>query len=231
LTATFLLVLLGAYLVGAIPIGVIVSRAHGIDLFKFGSGNIGATNVYRAVGGKWATAVFLADVLKGFGPTLVARSLFPGEEVCWMAAGAAATAGHCFSPFLGFRGGKGVACLLGMVLGVSLFISAWTLVVFVVVFGVTRFVSLGSLIAVPTATVVSLATGQKPAVTGMFAAVAILTIILHRKNIQRLFNGTEPKFGKPRAEPPATDESDGGEPKAKPTPKEGSNDAEPNSDS
>ena len=206
--------LLGAYVVGGIPIGVIVSRAHGIDLFNFGSGNIGATNVYRAVGGKWATAVFLGDVLKGLGSTLVARSLFPGEEVYWMAGGAAATAGHCFSPFLRFRGGKGVACLLGMVLGVSLFISAWTLVVFAVVFGLTRYVSLGSLIAVPTATVVSIVTNQKPAVSIMFAAVAILTIVLHRKNIKRLINRTEPKFGKPKVDPTPDEEADAEIPKS-----------------
>ncbi|MHB8636257.1 MAG: glycerol-3-phosphate 1-O-acyltransferase PlsY [Fimbriimonadaceae bacterium] len=199
MTLTAILILLSAYMVGSIPIGVLVCRAHGIDLFKFGSGNIGATNVYRAVGGRWAAVVFVADVLKGLGPTLVARSVFPAEEVLWMSAGAAATAGHCFSPFLRFRGGKGVACLLGMVLGVSLFISVCTLVVFALVFGVSRFVSLGSLIAVPTATVVSLATNQNPAVSIMFASVAVLTIVLHRKNIKRLINGKEPKFGKAKA--------------------------------
>jgi glycerol-3-phosphate acyltransferase PlsY len=208
LTQTFVLVLIGAYLFGAIPVGWLVCRAHGIDLFNFGSGNIGATNVYRAVGGKWAAVVFLADVFKGLGPTLVAKWLFPSEELFWMAGGAAATAGHCFSPFLRFRGGKGVACLLGMVLGVSLFISAWTLAVFIVIFGVTRYVSLGSIIAVPTATVVSLVTGQKPAVTIMFAAVALLTIVLHRKNIKRLLNGTESKFGKAKNVSAPTDESD-----------------------
>ena len=198
MTSTFLLVLLGAYIFGGIPIGVLVCRAHGVDLFNFGSGNIGATNVYRAVGGRWAAVVFLGDVLKGLGPTLVARALFPSEEVFWMAAGAVAATGHCFSPFLRFRGGKGVACLLGMVLGVSLFISACTLGMFLVVFAATRYVSLGSLIGVPTAPIVSLVTHQKPAVTVMFTAVAILTIVLHRKNIKRLLNGTEPKFRKPK---------------------------------
>ena len=201
MSTTFLLVLIGSYLVGAVPIGVIVCRAHGIDIFTFGSGNIGATNVYRAVGGKWAAVVFVGDVLKGLGPTLAARSLFATDEVYWMSAGAAATAGHCFSPFLSFRGGKGVACLLGMVLGVSAFISACTLVVFIIVFAMSRIVSLGSLIAVPSATVVSLATHQTPSVTTMFTAVAVLTIILHRKNIKRLMNGTEPKFGKAKHDP------------------------------
>ena len=205
---TLILVLLGAYFFGAIPIGVLVCRAHGVDLFNFGSGNIGATNVYRAVGGKWAAIVFLGDVLKGLGPTLVARALFPGNEVLWMAGGAAATAGHCFSPFLRFRGGKGVACLLGMVFGVSLFITACTLAVFTVVFLITRYVSLGSLLGVPTASVVSFSTHQKPAVSIMFTAVAILTIVLHRKNIKRLMDGTEPKFGKPKddSEKPRSDE-------------------------
>jgi glycerol-3-phosphate acyltransferase PlsY len=198
LTTTLAPLLIGAYVVGGIPIGWLVCRAHGIDLFNFGSGNIGATNVYRAVGGKWAVVVFLGDVLKGLGPTLVLRAFYPTEEVLWMAGGAAATAGHCFSPFLRFRGGKGVACLLGMVLGVNLAISACTLVVFGIVFAATRYVSLGSLIAVPTATVVSLASRQPPAVTIMFAAVAVLTIVLHRKNIKRLISGTEPKFGGPK---------------------------------
>lgn len=215
MTLGFVALLVAAYLLGAIPFGVLVCRAKGIDLFSFGSGNIGATNVYRAVGGKLAAVVFVADVGKGLVPTLVARHFFPESEVQWMVAGAAATLGHVFSPFLKFKGGKGVACLLGMVLGVSLYISAWTLVVFIVIVGLTRYVSLGSIIAVPTSAVVSLATGQKPAVTILFTAVSILTVVMHRKNIVRLMNGTENKLGKKKpsiddepSDPPLTDDAE-----------------------
>jgi glycerol-3-phosphate acyltransferase PlsY len=193
------LLLLAAYALGSIPVGALVARTRGIDIFKVGSGNIGATNVIRAAGWRVGAVVFMADVLKGFLPTLAGRFLFPGHEWEWAAAGLAAALGHCFSPFLKFRGGKGVSCMLGMVLCVSPTIAAVTLITFVVVVAATRYVSLGSLLAVPSAAIAVLMTHHPLRVTAMFTAAALLTAFLHRKNIMRLLAGTELKFGGKKA--------------------------------
>ncbi|HLK16199.1 MAG TPA: glycerol-3-phosphate 1-O-acyltransferase PlsY [Fimbriimonadaceae bacterium] len=216
MTATGVLLIFGAYILGGIPLGVIVARAHGIDIFKVGSGNIGATNVYRAVGGRWAGIVFAGDIAKGLIPTLLARTLFPTQEAYWVAGGASATLGHCFSPFLRFRGGKGVACLLGMVLGISVVDTAWAFGTFLVILALTRYVSLGSLIGVPTAAVVAFVRHENPVIIGTFAAAALLTVLLHRKNIKRLLDGTESKFGKSKPKDPPDEEggTDSDEPKS-----------------
>lgn len=197
--ATAVALMVGAYLLGGVPTGWLVCRAHGIDLFNFGSGNIGATNVVRAVGAKWGAVVFVADVAKALIPTLIARALFPADQLLWMAGGVAATAGHVFSPFLRFRGGKGVACLLGMVLGVNVVITAWAFGSFLLVVAASRYVSLGSVVGVTVAAVVSLVSRQPVAVSAMFIAVDVLTFVLHRKNIKRLIAGTEAKLGANKA--------------------------------
>src|SRR5436309_2849877 len=102
------LLIIGAYIVGAIPVGFLVARARGIDILHFGSGNIGATNVHRALG-KWlGLLVFFLDVSKGMVPAAIAFYLTASQGLAF-AAGMAAVAGHCLSPFLGFKGGKGIA--------------------------------------------------------------------------------------------------------------------------
>ena len=112
-----------AYFLGGIPFGVVVARAKGVDIMKFGSGNIGATNVMRALGAPLGIFVFVLDVIKGTIPSLAARWLLPhpwgpvDAQVLWMGAGLMAVLGHCLSPYLKFKGGKGVATAFGIGLG------------------------------------------------------------------------------------------------------------------
>jgi len=127
--ADFALAIIGAYLLGSIPFGLLIARAHGKDLRSVGSGNIGATNVSRALGRKWAYVCFLLDVLKGLIPTLAAM-LLAGPEVSgsyserlvmlwlWLAVGCAAVVGHIFPVYIRFKGGKGVATSFGVALGI-----------------------------------------------------------------------------------------------------------------
>ena len=115
--------IIGAYLLGAVPVGFILARSRGIDLRTVGSGNIGATNLGRALGRKWAVVCFVLDALKGFVPTLAGRWVVGagtptvGELFGWQAAGCAAIVGHMFPVYLRFRGGKGVSTGMGMLMG------------------------------------------------------------------------------------------------------------------
>ncbi len=208
-----------AYIVGAVPFGVLITRAKGIDIRKVGSGNIGATNVARAVGPAWAGLVFLLDLSKGFVPAMVAKSwpVMSGNsgassqalpEWVWYAAGVAAIAGHCASPFLGFKGGKGIATSLGMVFGASPIVAAGGFCVFLVLFATTRFVSLSSIAGVA-ASVVLGAILRDWTYVGIGSLLFLFVLYTHRANICRLRDGTEPKFGFRRKEP-KDDENDGG---------------------
>jgi len=189
-----------AYFLGAIPFGVLITRAKGVDVTKIGSGNIGATNVARAIGNEWAAGVFLLDVLKGFGPTFYARSV-DNREWVWFLVGIAAIAGHCASPFLRFRGGKGIATSLGMVFGAAPLVAAGGFLVFGILFAITRFVSLSSIVAVGSSVILAVVLRD-----WVYAAVGSLLFLFvlftHRKNIRRLLDGTEPKFCFKRTQPP-----------------------------
>ncbi|HTQ09766.1 MAG TPA: glycerol-3-phosphate 1-O-acyltransferase PlsY [Fimbriimonadaceae bacterium] len=197
-----------AYLLGAVPVGVLVARAHGVDIRTVGSGNIGATNVKRALGMGWAIFVFVFDMLKGFAPTFAARFV-SGDEWVWYLVGIAAVAGHCASPFLKFKGGKGVATSLGMVLGGSTWVALGGFAVFALILvpPKTRYISLASIIGVGCAALIGAALRDWTYVA--FGSLLFLFVLYtHRANINRLQNGTEPrfKFGKDR--PP---KDDGGE--------------------
>jgi len=190
-----------AYLIGAIPFGVLATRSKGIDIFQFGSGNPGATNVARALGKTWGMAIFLLDVLKGVVPAVIARLLIKGDawglhaQSLWFAVGLAAVAGHCCSVFLRFRGGKGIATSLGAGIGACPLVALSAFGIFLVVFGVTRFVSLASIVAVISAVLfVWLIPQQAPELAVAFILLSIFTIYRHRGNIRRLLNHTEPKF-------------------------------------
>ena len=188
------LLFLGAYVLGAIPVGVLVARAHGVDLFKFGSGNVGATNVARAVGRPWGIAVFILDALKGFSPALIAHWISPHVEV-WFAAGLAAVIGHCASPFLRFKGGKGVSTALGMVAGSLPLVAAGGFLVWCIVFALTRYVSLSSIIGTFVGLVLcATLPGRSWYVLGAFTLLFLFVVYTHRANIRRLREGTEPKF-------------------------------------
>ncbi|MHC4891034.1 MAG: glycerol-3-phosphate acyltransferase, partial [Planctomycetota bacterium] len=153
---TFTLVIIAAYLLGSVPFGVIIAGAHGKNLRSIGSGNIGATNVSRALGRKWAYFCFLLDVLKGLAPMLVARILIevpsptPGLLSLWLAVGCAAILGHIFPIYLKFKGGKGVATSLGVALGLWPYYTICATIAFVIwttVVLLWRYISLASIAA------------------------------------------------------------------------------------
>ena len=203
-----------AYLIGCIPFGLIVGLARGVDPRTAGSKNIGATNVGRLLGGRYFAVVFILDMLKGLIPTAVAAWLLHGKTlavsdyVLWLLVGFATIAGHMFSIFLKFKGGKGVATSAGVLLGLFPYFT-WAgliaIAVWIVFFLVTRYVSVASMVAVagfPIAYVIfGRAKGwpvfaeQLPLL--VFAiVVAVLIIYKHRTNIARLRAGTENRFVK-----------------------------------
>ena len=191
------LLVLAAYLLGSIPNGLLIARLKGIDLQKVGSGNIGATNVYRCVGKGWGIAAFVLDAVKGFVPAFV----FPRLVECappWLglACGVAAVAGHNWPVWLKFKGGKGVSTSAGMLLGIAPAAVGIGFGVFAITVLITRWVSLGSIlaaIAVPTAYVGLYGTGNRLLV-GALIIMGALVIFKHRANIGRLLNGTEPRI-------------------------------------
>lgn len=192
----FLVVL--SFFLGAIPWGYIAGRVtRGVDLRTVGSGGTGATNVLRTLGKPASALVLLLDVLKGVIPILVARWLGFGQG--WLAVAAvAAVAGHCWSPFIGFRGGKGMATSAGA--GIALF--PWALLalpVMAAVVATTRYVSLGSLTATAFATLLAIAFAASGRV-GWSVPLALLAMtaivfVRHRENIARLRSGTERRLG------------------------------------
>jgi len=180
-----------AYVAGSIPFGMLVARAKGIDLRQVGSGNIGATNVARAMGKGWAIAVLAADAAKGFVPVWLGRRFgLPAWAVGL--AGGAAIVGHMFTIFLRGRGGKGVATSLGMALALSPLPALIGFGAYVVVFAATRLSSLGSLLGVWTFAVLFTLRDQppRPLIAVAFGVAALVTL-RHRENIKRLVRGEE----------------------------------------
>jgi glycerol-3-phosphate acyltransferase PlsY len=191
--------LLASYLLGAIPTSHLVSRLIArIDLREHGSGNLGATNLYRVLGWKYAIPVALFDIAKGAVPVLIFAPQASDSELFAVACGVAAILGHVFSVFVRFKGGKGVATAAGVMLGltpVALGVAAivWGLVVLL-----TGYVSLGSIAAaavLPFA-VYLLEKSRTSELLWIVALVAASVILLHRRNIQRLLKGTENRFGR-----------------------------------
>ena len=175
-----------AYLLGSIPFGILVARAKGVDLRKVGSGNIGATNVARALGKGWAVAVLAADAAKGFVPVWLGRRLELSAAVVALAGGAAIV-GHMFTLFLRGRGGKGVATSLGVALALSPVSALLGFGVYIVVFAATRLSSLGSLLGVWTFSVVFSLRGSPPRpLIALALGGAALVTLRHRQNILRL---------------------------------------------
>lgn len=190
--------ILGTYLIGSIPWGVVLGRVFkGVDVRQHGSGATGATNALRVLGWKFSVAVFVLDFLKGLLPVVLARGLdCPG----WVVGAVAivSVAGHCWSPFIGFRGGKGMATGGGAAVALMPWL-VFMLVPMSIVVAVTRYVSLASLTAaaIGSGLVVALALGGSfPSwwATGVVFVAAII-VVQHRGNISRLLNGTERKFG------------------------------------
>jgi len=194
---------LGSYVLGSIPFGKIVASMHGIDITKQGSGNIGATNVLRVLGKGPGIFVLVLDALKGFLPALAALLLF-GSPFVALLIGAMALIGHCSSPFLGFRGGKGVATGLGVLIGAVPLLALLALVTFAILFAATRIVSLSSMSAAVVLPVAAYLLGFGLDAAVMLAVLALLVIIRHRSNISRLLAGTEPKLDIKRKDRPGT---------------------------
>jgi glycerol-3-phosphate acyltransferase PlsY len=191
---TILLLLVGAaYLIGSIPTGLLLGKAYGIDVRKEGSGNIGATNLYRTVGRKVGIITLVGDCLKGLLPVvLVKSSTLPPEIAAWV--GLAAFCGHVFSLFLKFKGGKGVATALGVFLALAPLAVAIALALFAGVMFIWRYVSLGSVSAAVAMPLAVYFLGGSRAVTAVTFIIATIVIIRHHENIKRLLSGTENKF-------------------------------------
>jgi glycerol-3-phosphate acyltransferase PlsY len=188
-----LFALLGGYLLGSVPFGLLLAMAAGKgDIRSIGSGNIGATNVLRTGSKGLAAATVLLDGGKGFVAVWLAWRYLP--DVAPLAA-LGAVIGHCFPVWLGFRGGKGVATALGACLGLAWPIGLAYAIVWLAMLAVTRISSVGGMSAVAAAPIAAAATGRLDLVP-VLAAIALIVVWLHRENIARLRAGTEPKVGR-----------------------------------
>lgn len=182
-----------AYLLGSIPTGLLLGKAYGIDVRKEGSGNIGATNLYRTVGRKVGIITLIGDCLKGMLPVLaVTYSSLPAEYAAWV--GLAAFCGHVFSVFLKFRGGKGVATALGVFLALSPAAVGIAVLVFAVLMLLWRYVSLGSIAAAAVMPIAVWFLDGSWVLGVVTMIIAVIVIVRHLENIKRLVAGTENRF-------------------------------------
>ena len=192
--------ILGAYLIGAVPIGWLVARAFGVsDIRRHGSGTIGATNVLRTLGWLPAVVTLLGDVAKGYLAVAVAARLSVGDSHAVATATVAAVIGNGWSVFLGFRGGKGVATGLGALLRVVPWATLAALPVFLAVVATTRYVSLGSLLGALCVPLGAVLLGYPAAYVLAALAVALIVVGRHHANIGRLWAGTESRLGQKSA--------------------------------
>ena len=212
----FAVAIMVAYLLGSVPFGLIIAKAHGKDLRSIGSGNIGATNLSRALGKKWAYFCFALDMLKGLLPMLAATFILSSppnitELLLALAVGCAAVSGHIFPIYLKFKGGKGVATSFGVALGLWPYYTICAAVAFAVWAGVVmiwRYISLASIaasIAFPVVLTLVILLNPNWDFANLWplftVAVAIpsMVIIRHRENIKRIIAGTESKISKSKS--------------------------------
>lgn len=194
-TTAAILVCLVSYILGAIPFGFLAARMRGVDITKQGSGNTGATNVLRTLGAAYAVPVLLLDIGKGAAAAYLGLRFLGLGSMGALAAGLCAIAGHNWSVFLRFHGGKGVATSAGVALVTFPYLALTGVAVFVLVVAATRYVSLGSIVAAWSAFLVSLGPGYGMAQrVFVFVLVAAITY-QHRSNIARLLAGAERKIG------------------------------------
>jgi glycerol-3-phosphate acyltransferase PlsY len=187
------------FLSGSLPFGYFAGRMRGMDIREHGSGNIGATNVIRVLGKGIGIPVFVLDLLKGLVPVLMMKGL-GAESWVWVLTGMCAILGHMFTPWLGFKGGKGVATAAGVLLGIEPLSMLVGLGVWLGFYFGTRYVSLASMMAgVGVAGTMAVQMGQSGqwdrVLLGFGVALALLVILRHRANIGRLIAGTEPRSG------------------------------------
>jgi acyl phosphate:glycerol-3-phosphate acyltransferase len=197
--------LIASYLLGAVPTSYLAARLfRGIDLREHGSRNLGATNLYRVLGWRYAIPVGLLDAAKGLVPVLVFAPRVSSSELFALICGLVAVVGHVFSVFVGFKGGKGVATAAGVMLGLTPAALGVAVLVWAALVYLTGYVSVGSIVA---ATLFPLAVyllepPDQPAMLWLDVAVAAAIVWFHRGNIQRLFKGTENRFGRHAASSP-----------------------------
>ena len=198
-------IIIVSYLLGSIPFGYIAGRIAGIDIRTAGSGNVGATNVVRILGKRYGYPVFALDVLKGFGAVKISM-VMSGQHLEWnspeisgMVGAIFSVLGHVFPPWLKFKGGKGVATAAGALLALMPIATLIGVAVWIIVFWLTRYLSLASVVATAALPIVILVIGSADGHSGRLlvyssVCVAALVIWRHRSNLSRLLRGTEPRF-------------------------------------
>jgi acyl phosphate:glycerol-3-phosphate acyltransferase len=187
--------LVGCYLLGAIPFGLMVGKiTRGVDIRDFGSGNIGATNVLRTLGLGPALAVGILDTVKGTAAVVLCQQL---KMEPWMVVtgGVLSIVGHSFSVFLKFRGGKGVATSLGMIIGLNPMIAGIAFGLWLAIVAVTRIISVASIIAAISVPVMMFVWEKHVEYQAIAVIAALLIVVKHRSNMKRLFAGTEARVG------------------------------------
>lgn len=200
------LLLIGSYLLGSIPFGYLVGRFAGTDIRQAGSGNVGATNVVRVLGKRYGYPVFALDVLKGFGAVKISMLLAVGRPADWnspeifgILAAISSVLGHLYPPWLKFKGGKGVATSAGALLALTPLATLIGVAIWVIVFWMTGYVSLASVIAAIVLPLLILVirwhdqSNIKPLVYSSMCVAAIV-VWRHRSNLSRLTRGTESRF-------------------------------------
>ncbi len=189
--------MVAAYFLGAIPFGLIIARSKGVDIRAHGSGNIGATNVYRVMGKSWGLFTFFLDALKGFIPAYFFVEWSGSHESFSVYCGLMAIIGHSFPIYLRFKGGKGVATSAGMLLGVAPYAMGIGLISWMVLMVLFRYVSLASILATLMVSVTVWIRDAQPLISQcLITLLSLLIVWLHRANIERLLKGTENRFGK-----------------------------------
>ena len=205
---TLAAVLIGSYLLGSIPFGYLAGRFKGIDIRKVGSGNVGATNVVRALGKRYGYPVFALDVSKGFAAVMISMLVAPGRTPEWnspetfgIVAAISSVLGHLYPPWLKFKGGKGVATSAGALLALTPIATLIGVAIWIIVFWLTRYVSLASITAAIILPIVILVIGSHDRHNGkplVYSSICVAAVIIwrHRSNLSRLMRGTEPRFRK-----------------------------------
>jgi acyl phosphate:glycerol-3-phosphate acyltransferase len=195
-----------SYLIGSIPAGYIAGRIVGIDIRTVGSGNIGATNVTRVLGKRYGYPVFIVDFLKGFAAVgmsiIIAKRTQPvliPSELLGVVGAVACVLGHSFPVWLGFKGGKGVAASAGALFGLMPFVALIAVAVWLIIFYLTRYVSVASMtaaLAVPITILSMMFLGQTDGTTLLYFSICLAAVVIfrHRSNLSRLVRGAEPRF-------------------------------------
>jgi glycerol-3-phosphate acyltransferase PlsY len=207
---TLATIVIGSYLLGSIPFGYVAGRLAGMDVRKAGSGNVGATNVVRVLGKHYGYPVFALDVLKGFGAVKISMLIASGRPPEWnspeifgILAATSSVLGHVYPPWLKFKGGKGVATSAGALLALTPVATLIGVAVWIIVFWLTRYVSLASVVATIALPVVILMIRSPEEKSGkllVYSAVCVAALVIwrHRSNLSRLISGTEPRCTRKR---------------------------------